>query len=627
MRRAGIGYRNLLILFVPGAELLCALLLLTAPASASLPGVCGLGLNFAAGSLRSMLAIVTAFLWMMTALSCGEYFAGHEETSNRFFLFYLMTLGALMGVFLAADLYTLFIFFEIMSFTSYVWVVQNETPEAIQAGKTYLAVAVLGGMSLLVGILLLHNLFGTLWIEELPELAAHLSPGMRPQLTAAGFLCLVGFGAKAGIFPLHIWLPKAHPVAPAPASALLSGILTKSGIFGILILSRYLFFSDFNWNLVLLILALITMVLGAVLALFSVDLKRTLACSSMSQLGFILLGVSMQGFLAEENALAAWGTVLHMLNHSLIKLVLFVGAGVVYLGTHSLDLNDIRGWGRDKILLKTTFFVGAASISGIPLFSGYVSKTLLHESIVEYIHILAEEGASAGLFHAAEWLFLVSGGLTLAYMTKIFVAVFVEKRAPDGHHKSSYVTSLQTRIALVCGALVMAVLGLTPSLSMEHIAVWDGEFLHAAELEEHFHYFSMANLEGSAISIGIGIAVYFLVVRTLLRRERSGEIGYLNLWPRKLDLETLIYRPAIHVLSFAGALIARTAASIGDLLVFLGEKLLFLRAPAVFVPKKNDNFGVYERKPGIILVKEAFSFSLMLSGFGLIVMFLYVLLR
>ncbi len=627
MRRLGLRYRNLLILIVPGAELLGALFLLTNPATAGLPGVCGLGLNFASGSLRGMLAVVTAFLWMMTALSCGEYFAAHEDTSNRFFLFYLMTLGALMGVFLAADLYTLFIFFEIMSFTSYVWVVQNETPEAIRAGETYLAVAVFGGMSLLAGILLIDNLFGSLWIEELPELAAGLSSGAKPQLMAAGFLCLVGFGAKAGVFPLHIWLPKAHPVAPAPASALLSGILTKSGIFGILILSRYLFFSDFNWNLVLLILALITMVLGAVLAVFSIDLKRTLACSSMSQIGFIMLGVAMQGFLSEENALAAWGTVLHMLNHSLIKLVLFVGAGVVYLGTHSLDLNEIRGWGRDKTLLKATFFVGAASISGIPLFSGYVSKTLLHESIVEYIHLLAEEGASAGLFHAAEWLFLFSGGLTLAYMTKIFVAVFVEKKTSGGHHNSSYVTSMQTKIALACGSLIMAVLGLTPSLTMERIAVWDGEFLHAAELEEQFLYFSPANLKGAAISIVIGLAVYFLVVRTLLRKERAGEICYPSLWPPKLDLENLVYRPAISVLSFSGALVARIAASVGDLLIFLGEKLLFLRAPAVFVPKKNDNFGVYERAPRLILVKEAFSFSLMLAGFGLIVMFLYVLLR
>jgi NADH:ubiquinone oxidoreductase subunit 2 (subunit N) len=136
-------------------------------------------------------------------------------------------------------------------------------------------------------------------------------------------------------------------VAPAPASALLSGILTKSGIFGILVISRNLFLTDADWNTILLVLSLVTMFLGALLALFSVDLKRTLACSSVSQIGFILLGIAMQGFLTGENALATWGTVLHMLKHSLIKVVLFMGAGVVYLGTHALDLNTIR-LGPDK---------------------------------------------------------------------------------------------------------------------------------------------------------------------------------------------------------------------------------------------------------------------------------------
>ncbi|MPM03547.1 NAD(P)H-quinone oxidoreductase subunit 2, chloroplastic [bioreactor metagenome] len=366
------------------------------------------------------------------------------------------------------------------------------------------------------------------------------------------------------------------------------------------------------------------MVLGAVLALFSVDLKRTLACSSMSQIGFIMLGVAMQGFLGEENSLAALGTVLHMMNHSLIKLVLFVGAGVVYLGTHSLNLNEIRGWGRNKPWLKVCFFIGTASICGIPLFSGYVSKTLLHESVVEYIHLL-EGGAAVGLFHAAEWLFLITGGLTIAYMTKIFVAVFVEPKAKGQHDSQNYMAG-ETQIALGIGSLVMAILGLTPSLTMQKIGAWAGEFLRAGELEEKVHYFSLVNLEGAAISIAIGAAVYFLVVRTLLRKEKEGEILYLSLWPQILDLEDLVYRPLIQAVSFAGAVCARIAASVGDFITLVGEKLLFLRAPGVFVPKRNENFGVYQKKPKIILIKEAFSFSLMLSGLGVVVTLLYILL-
>ena len=147
--------------------------------------------------------------------------------------------------------------------------------------------AVIGGMTLLVGLLLLQDLFGTLEISRLRALAEALPAERRTQLYVAGGCCPVGFGAKAGMFPPAHLAAQGTPVAPAPASALLSGILTKSGVFGVLIISRYLFWADLPWNTVVLALGVVTMVLGAVLAVFSIDLKRTLACSSMSQIGFI----------------------------------------------------------------------------------------------------------------------------------------------------------------------------------------------------------------------------------------------------------------------------------------------------------------------------------------------------
>ena len=151
LRRRDRRYRNWLIQIIPAVELAAALLLLLWPGAAlELPGVFGFGLRLQAGSLGSLLALVSAFLWAATGLNCPSYFAA-AEGCNRFYFFWLLTLGALMGVFLAADLFTLFVFFEMMSFTSYVWVVQNETEEARQAGQTYLAVAVIGGMALLAG--------------------------------------------------------------------------------------------------------------------------------------------------------------------------------------------------------------------------------------------------------------------------------------------------------------------------------------------------------------------------------------------------------------------------------------------------------------------------------------------
>ena len=268
--------------------------------SFTVPYVCGFGLHFTLDGFRALYAAIASFMWMMSTLFSKEYFS-HYRNRNRYYLFLLLTLGATIGVFLSADFYTTFIFFEIMSFTSYVWVAHDEKKESLRAAGTYLAVAVIGGLVMLMGIFLLYHIAGTLQFDELVGYISCADSGDQTMLWAAGICLLFGFGAKAGAFPLHIWLPKAHPVAPAPASALLSGILTKAGMYGILILSSYLFLGSSAWGSMILIIGVCTMVVGAVLALFSVDLKRTLACSSVSQIGFILVGVGMSGLLAEEN--------------------------------------------------------------------------------------------------------------------------------------------------------------------------------------------------------------------------------------------------------------------------------------------------------------------------------------
>ena len=627
MGRRSKDFRDWFVIAAAGLELLCAALLLTVQgAEAALPEVCGLGLRFQAGGLGTLLSVIAAFLWVMTALPSREYFF-HAENRNRYYLFYLMTLGALMGVFLSADLFTTFVFFEIMSFTSYVWVVQNETGPAIRAAETYLAVAVIGGLTLLMGLFLLQHLLGTLRIDALAAAAAALPEEKRGMLWAAGGCCLFGFGAKAGMFPLHIWLPKAHPVAPAPASALLSGILTKSGIFGILIVSRTLFLDDAAWGNLILALGTVTMAGGAVLAVFSIDLKRTLACSSMSQIGFILVGVGMQELLSHENALAVWGTVLHMMNHSIIKLVLFVAAGVVYLGCHSLDLNEVRGFaGSDKPWLGTAFVVGALSIAGVPGFSGYISKTLLHESIVEYIHLL-EGGGTAGPYRLVEALFLISGGLTAAYMAKLCVCLCLDPKKPGHHVPPDPYMNRKTAAALSVGAVLLVVFGLRPEGTMEPIAAFAQSTLHGAEHTGTLHYFSWANLQGALISLAIGAAVYFLVVRKLLMtKDRSGQPVYLDRWPAELDLEERVYRPLLAALAFAGAALARAAASVGDGVIRVFRDLLYLRAPGIIKPKGNDEFGVYGNDPERNRVTETFAFDLLAAGVGILAVLGYILL-
>ena len=537
--------------------LLCVGLCFRPDASVTLPGVLDLGLHFQMDGFRHIYTLVISFMWMMTMFLTRDYMGlrnfqknvhrGPHAHTERYFFFTLLTLSATMGVFLSADLFTTLVFFEVMSFASFPWVIQEETKGAVRAANTYLAIAVMGGLAALMGLFLLQHELGTLQISALYTKAA--ASGKMGLLYTAGGCVLFGFGAKAGMFPLHIWLPKAHPVAPAPASALLSGVLTKSGIFGVAVLSCELFRDDPVWGMLILSFGLVTMLLGAVLALFSNNLKKTLACSSMSQIGFILTGIGTMGLLGRENALAVSGTLLHMVNHSLFKLVLFMCAGVVFMNTEALELNEIRGFGRKKPLLHLCFLLGAAGIGGIPGLSGYISKTLLHEGIVK------AAVAYGFLLHAAEWIFLFSGGLTIAYMTKLYVCLFIEKGAYE--EKKRYM-SLTSAIPLLLSAVLIPVLGLCPHLLMDRIAAVGRGFFEGEALSHAVSYFSFENLKGALISVGIGAALYLLVVRRwMLQKNR-----YLDRWPARWDLEEQLYRPIL--LQLLPAVFGPAAALFGE---------------------------------------------------------------
>lgn len=550
----------------------------------TLPGVCGMGLHFTLDGFRAIYGTIAAFMWFMTTLFSGEYFS-HYRNRNRYYLFLLLTLGATEGIFFSADFYTTFIFFEIMSLASYVWVAHDEKPDSLRAAGTYLAVAVIGGLVMLMGIFLLYDAAGTLFFADLADMPL-LSGKSSPQIWAAGLCLLFGFGAKAGAFPLHIWLPKAHPVAPAPASALLSGILTKAGMYGILILTSYLFLGSAAWGAMILLLGVLTMVVGAVLALLSIDLKRILACSSVSQIGFILVGVGMSGLLGAENALALRGSLLHMVNHSLIKLVLFMAAGVVFMNVHKLDLNEIQGFGRHKPLLNYIFLMGVLGISGMPLWNGYVSKTLLHESIVEYYNLISE-GKAAGpcggsLMSGIEWIFLISGGLTAAYMLKLYVCLFLEKNTNPAVQKDyddlhgSYMNRTSA-LALTLSATLLPIGGFLPNIVMDGIADFGQGFLFAANAER-VSYFSLENLRGSLISLVFGLLIYGFIVRPLLRKAAPDgkNMHYVNRAPAWLDLENMLYRPLLlQILPFTFGMICRILDSLVDTIVVILRKTIY----------------------------------------------------
>ena len=622
--------------------------------------ICGWRLHFQLDGFRALYGTICALMWTMTAIFSHEYFH-HYRNRNRYFFFVLLTFAGTIGVFLSGNLYTTFIFFELMSMASYVAVVHDEKPQAMRAGDTYLMIAVLGGMVMLMGLFLMSNALSTIPNTNLAAMGkaleidylhdavnAYLEATNNMQMIWAASLCMLfGFGAKAGMFPVHIWLPKAHPVAPAPASALLSGILTKSGVFGILIISSRIFLHDAQWGVMILYIGVITMFLGAFLALFSVDLKRTLACSSMSQIGFILVGVGMQGLLGHHNALAIRGTILHMVNHSMFKLVLFMCAGAVYMNLHKLNLNDIRGFGRGKYVLQLSFIVGYLGIIGLPAFSGYVSKTLLHESIVEYIEVLEESGLSISIYKAIEWIFLISGGLTAAYMTKLYICLFHEKNN-DNKLQQKYDTLNKTymnglsKFAIGGSAIIVFVLGFNTFFTqvmannvhdsnttfMDKLATIGQEFMLGENPAHAVNYFSFANLKGGIISLAIGLAVYLLIVRPLLMKRVNNKKVYVDRWPKCLDLEDSFYRPVVmvglvNVLSF----IFRIFDKLVDGIVNILRATLFV---AINTIKTGDAFAVLnvesKTSKAVKTVTDSLSMSLLLFCLGLCIALIYLVL-
>ena len=267
-----------------------------------------------------------------------------------------------------------------------------------------------------------------------------------------------------------------------------------------------------------------------------------------------------------------------------------MAAGVVFMNIHKLDLNEIRGFGRKKPLLNFIFLMGALGIGGFPLWSGYISKTLIHESIVEYIEALHMGHLQAGILgigamRAIEWIFLFSGGCTVAYMMKLYVTLFVEKNNDSAVQekfdalKGKYMNKASA-FALTISAVLFPLMGFLPGIVMNSIAELGEdfaiEFMSAGELEEKVRYFSIANLKGGLISILIGVVIYLLVIRKwMMKKEECGTV-YVDRWNKYWDLENMVYRPLLlKIFPMIFGVMCRILDSLVDGIVVLLRRTVF----------------------------------------------------
>lgn len=375
----------------------------------------GLGLGFEVEPLGLLFGLVASGLWILTSLYGFGYMRGHRESNQtRFFTCFAIAIGAALGIAFAGDLITLFLFYEILTFSTFPLVTHAGTEEAVRAGRLYLGILVSTSvLFLLVAILWTSSIADTLHFTPGGILAGHVSGA-----SAGLLLLLFAYGVgKAALMPFHRWLPAAM-VAPTPVSALLHAVaVVKAGVFSVLKIAIYIFGLDFlaadGLSNPLMLVAAVTILAASIRALTLDNLKARLAYSTISQLAYIVLGAAL------ATSAAAMGAGLHILMHALGKITLFFVAGAVYVVAHKTEVSQLDGLGRRMPFTFGAFCIASFSIIGLPPLGGAWSKWFLVTGAVD-----------AGQPWMAA-VFMLSSLLSIGYLMPIVARGFF-RPLPDG---------------------------------------------------------------------------------------------------------------------------------------------------------------------------------------------------
>src|SRR6266567_6324050 len=394
----------------------------------------GGGLHFEIDPLSAFFLLPVFGLSVVTGLYGRRYLAGGDNgRGSAATWFHLNLLTAAMALVITARDGLLFLLaWEIMALAPFFLVIFDDRQASVRhAAWTYLAATHLGTVFLLVLFVLVGGLAGT---SDFSGYAAVFQD--HPTLASGVFLlAVVGFGSKAGIVPAHVWLPEAHPVAPSHASALMSGAMIKVGIYGLVRLLTMLGTPPAWWGWFLIAAGASSGVLGVLFALAQHDLKRLLAYHSVENIGIILIGIGL-GFLGLAHGMTVLAVIgftaglLHVVNHSIFKGLLFLGAGAVQHAAHTVEIEELGGLLKRMPWTGATFLIGAAAIVGLPPLNGFVSEFLLFYSGFIAVVQPAANIAVAGLVSLV-FMGLISG-LAAACFAKAFGVVFLgSPRSPE----------------------------------------------------------------------------------------------------------------------------------------------------------------------------------------------------
>ena len=458
------------------------------------------GLRLQVNGLSIIIAIVSLLLWLAVSIYSISYI---KTDLVRYYSLLLIVLGAVQGTVLAKDLISFYVFFEMTTVATYFLIIHRRNNDAFQAGYKYILMTLIGAFLILLSIILVYVDTGSYEVIVVTKSGGFIAP----------VLFLLGCFIKAGVVPLHTWLPDAHPAAPSPVSAFLSGMMIKIGAYGIIkfifpILNFDLPASNFGEILSSLIISIgvASMLIGVLLALAQTDVKRLLAYHSISQMGYILLGIGL------GTKLGLAGGLYHLVNHAMFKGLLFLCMGAVTYSTGTRKLDNLGGLWKKMPITTSTCIIAALAISGIPPFNGFASKTVLVEAVANYSFVL-------------KFVMMVTAALTFASFLKLISYTFF------GEPKRPLITvkevPLLMHLPMIVLAILCVLLGINAQFVLDRFIAFAIAGLVQSRSILKIEFWSQGTVLDALFIIALGLVAYIAASKLGLigREKKEFEMG------------------------------------------------------------------------------------------------------
>ena len=488
----------------------------------------------------------------------------------RFIIFFSLFVTGMLLVVLADDAFFFLVAWELMAASSYFLVMyEDEKAENRRSAYLYLVIAHVGAISILLSFGVMAGM-----ADGFDSFQGYTFDSMRTTTypvgwaTAAFFLAFFGFAAKAGVIPLHVWLPEAHPVAPSNVSALMSGVMLKTSIYGIIrVTFDFLKVYPWWWGGIVLVLGLISAVMGVLYALMQHDLKRLLAYHSVENIGIILIGLGLSMIFVSFNlsvlaALALMAALYHTLNHAMFKGLLFMGAGAVLHATHERNMEEMGGLIHRMPWTAVFFLIGCVSISALPPFNGFVSEWLTFQAFL--LSPALHRPILILLFPLGAALLALTGALAAACFVKAFGVTFLGHWRGHQSVQKIHEVDWSMRLGMMLTALTCFALGILPTFVINWMDViaermTGGTIAMSAGLLGWMWLtpisYDRASYSGISVfmTLVVVVVVAYLVLhvrRSAIRRVPIWDCGFEKLTPRMQYTATSFSMPIRRIFGF-----------------------------------------------------------------------------